>query len=321
MLDLLDLGAGIDLVRLPDRHGAVDDVTLTLDTLAEREDPGRNPYLGVTVGRFANRLAHGRITIDGEEHALETNEGHHQLHGGPVGFSHVVWDHELTDDGVRFHRTSPAGEMGFPGTLDVVVEYRLAPGVIAIEHRATTDAPTVVSLTNHTYWNLGGPAEPDVLEHRVGVPAATVLPVDDAALPTGAPEPVDATPFDLRVPTLLGDRIGFALPSGFDHCFVPDGAGFRLHTRVEHERTGRRLEVWSDMPGVQLYTGCFLEEQLGGRGRPHAPFAALCAEPQHLPDAPNHHWGPSAVLRPGAHYIHRLEFRYDTVDQPTGERP
>lgn len=309
-LDLLDLGAGIDLVRLPDRHGRSDDVTLTLDTLADREDPVRNPYLGVTVGRYANRLGGGRITIDGTDHHLETNEGPNQLHGGPIGFDRVVWDHETVDDGVRFSRTSAAGEMGFPGTLEVGVTYRLAPGVISVEHTATADAPTVVSLTNHTYWNLGGPAEADVLDHVVTLPAPTVLPVDEAALPTGPPEPVDGSPFDLREPTRLGDRVGFALPSGYDHCFLPEGSGLRLHARVDHEASGRRLEVWSDMPGVQLYTGCFLAEHTGGRGRPHAPFAALCVEPQHLPDAPGHDWAPSPVLRPGERYVHRLELRY-----------
>jgi aldose 1-epimerase len=120
-------------------------------------------------------------------------------------------------------------------------------------------------------------------------------------------------PFDLQQPTLLGDRIGFALPAGYDHCFVPDGDGFRLHARVDHPGTGRWLEVWSNMPGVQLYTGCFLGEHIGGRGRRHAPFAALCVEPQHLPDAPNHEWAPSPVLRPGERYVHRLELRYGTT--------
>ena len=309
-LHLLDLGAGVDRVRLPDARGVVDDMTLTLDSVFDREDRDRNPYLGVTVGRYANRLAGASVTIDGVEHRLEPNEGPNQLHGGPVGFDRVVWEHDLLPDGVRFSRVSADGEMGFPGRLDVSVTYRLTPGVVSIVHEATTDRPTVVSLTNHTYWNLGGRSEPDVTDHTVEVAATTVLPVDGASLPSGPPEPVEDGPFDLRAPVRLGDRIGFALPAGYDHCFVPDGHGFRRHARVTHPPSGRRLEVWSDMPGVQLYTAGFLADGPGGGGRRHGPFAALCLEPQHLPDAPNQPWAPSPVLRPGHRYVHRLELRY-----------
>ena len=314
-LHLLDLGAGIDRVRLPDAQGTVADVALTLDSVADRQDRDRNPYLGVTVGRYANRLAGASITVDGVAHRLEPNEGPNQLHGGPVGFDRVVWDHELLADGVRFTRVSADGEMGFPGRLDVAVTYRVGAGVISIVHEATTDAPTVVSLTNHTYWNLGGPTEPDIADHTVELPAATVLPVDEASLPAAPPEPVDDGPFDLRRPVRLGDRIGFALPAGYDHCFVPDGDGFRRHGTVAHPATGRRLEVWSDMPGVQFYTGGFLAAGRGG-GRDHGPFAALCLEPQQLPDAPNRPWAPSPVLRPGERYVHRLELRHRAGEAP-----
>jgi aldose 1-epimerase len=309
-VELIDLGAGVDLVRLPDRSGAPAEVCLTLDSLADREDPKRNPHLGVTVGRYANRIAGAHLELDGRSFALDANEGPNQLHGGSVGFGHVVWEHELLDDGVRFRRTSPAGEMGFPGTLEVSVTYRLARGVLRIDFDATTDEPTVVSLTNHTYWNLGGPSEPDVRDHVATVPAGSFVEVDGARLPSGPALGVDDGPFDLRPSARLGDRIGRTLPEGYDHCFLPDGAGFRRHARMEHPGSGRWLEAWSNMPGVQLYTGGFLDGSARGRGRRHDRFAALCLEPEHLPDAPNQPWAPSPVLRPGERYRHRLEFRF-----------
>ncbi len=309
-VDLLDLGAAIDLVRVPDARGEPADVCLALDSLSDHQDPQRNPYLGVTVGRYANRIAGARLAIDGRVHRLHANEGPNQLHGGPVGFDQVVWDAEPVTGGVRFRRTSPAGEMGFPGCLETEVTYRLTAGALSIRFEATSDAPTVVSLTNHTYWNLGGPAEPGVADHHVILPASRVLPVDAAALPSGPPIPVDGTAFDLRTGTRLGDRIGSALPAGYDHCFLPDGEGFRRHARVEHPRSGRWLEVGSDMTGVQLYTGGFLDGTASGRGRRHDRFSALCVEPGHLPDAPNQPWAPSPVLRPGERYVHRLELRF-----------
>jgi aldose 1-epimerase len=309
-VELLDLGAGIDIVRMPDRNGAPADVCLALDSLAERENPKRNPHLGVTVGRYANRIAGGHLELDGQRFALDANEGPNQLHGGSVGFGHVVWEHEAVDGGIRFRRTSPAGEMGFPGTLEASVTYRLAPGLLSIAFEATTDAPTVVSLTNHTYWNLGGPDERDVGDHVVTLPADHVLEVGAALLPSGPPVLVEGGPFDLRQAVRLGDRIGHSLPGGYDHCFLPNCTGFRRHARVEHSGSGRWLETGSDMPGVQLYTGGFLDGSASGRGRHHERFAALCLEPEHLPDAPNQSWAPSPVLRPGERYQHRLEFRF-----------
>lgn len=311
---LLDLGAAIDSVRMPGRGRAPEPVTLSLDTVADREDPDRNPYFGVTVGRFANRIAGARFSLDGVEHRLLPNEGVNQLHGGPIGFSHVVWDLSTdADDTVGFHRTSPAGEMGFPGSLDVTVTYRLAGSTLAIEYVATTDAPTVVSLTNHAYWNLGGPAEADVRDHVVTVDADLVVPVDGDMIPTGSPVDVTGTPFDLRTPIRLGDRIGDPFPGAFDHCMMVSGSGLRRHARIEHPGSGRALEVWSDKPGAQLYTGVLLPGGPGAHGRSHVPFSGLCVEPQHVPDAPNLSWAPSPVLRPGERYVHRLELRFEEI--------
>jgi aldose 1-epimerase len=308
-IELLDLGATLARVEIPGTDGEPVPLILDLDTVAEREDPVRNPYFGVTVGRYANRLRNAEFPLDGITYAVQANEGDHQLHGGSPGFAHVVWDTSVaTDDTVSFTRTSPDGENGFPGTLDTSATYRLTDDAILITYEATTDAPTVVSMTNHAYWNLGGPTEDDIGEHAVLVAAGAVVPIDDATLPSGRPVAVDGTPFDLRGPVRLSDRLGFALPNGFDHCFMVDGEGMRRHARVAHPN-GRALEVWSDHPAIQLYTGAFLSGGPGADGRRHDPFAALCLEPQRVPDAPNLDWAPSAVLRPGERYVHELRFR------------
>jgi aldose 1-epimerase len=315
-VELLGLGASLARLEVPSSDGAPVPLVLDLPTIGDREDPVRNPYLGATVGRYANRIRDAAFTLDGVTRLLTANEGEHQLHGGSPAFSHVVWEtRSVTTDQVVFARTSPDGENGFPGTLDVTATYRLADHALLVTYEATTDAPTVVSMTNHAYWNLGGPTEDDIGDHVVTLAADDVVPVDEDTLPAGPPRPVADTPFDLRRPTRLGDRLGFALPNGFDHCFLVTGEGLRRHGQVTHP-SGRTLEVWSDHPAVQLYTGAFLSGGPGADGRRHDPFAALCLEPQHVPDAPNLAWAPSPILRPGERYRHRIEFRvhWDRTD-------
>lgn len=308
-IELLDLGATLCRVEVPSADGPVP-LTLALDGIEAHEDPTSNPYLGVTVGRYANRIGGAMFAVDHLAHALDANEGDNQLHGGSIGWSRFVWETEADAGSVTFRRTSPDGEMGYPGAVDAVVRFAVEGRTIRIDHEATTDRPTVVSMTNHAYWNLGGPTEADVRDHRVQIDAHTVVPVDDATLPSGPPEPVTDTIHDLRRATRLGDRLGFALPNGFDDCFMVDGEGFRRHARVTHPN-GRSLEVWSDQPAVQFYTSAYLSGGPGADGRDHDPFAALCLEPQHVPDAPNLDWAPSAVRRPGERYVHHLEFRID----------
>lgn len=308
-IELLSLGATLDRVLLHE-NGSTIPLVLSLPDLEAREDPNRNPYFGVTVGRYANRLRNAQVTLDGITHALDANEGDHQLHGGNIGFSRFVWDvADSSGNSITLERTSPAGEMGFPGTVEVSVTYEVSDGTIRITHKATTDAPTVVSMTNHAYWNLGGPTEDDIGDHEATIAAHTVVPIDDDTLPSGAPEPIEGTPFDLREPTRLRDRLGFSMPNGFDHCFMVEGDGLRRHATVTHPDTGRRLEVWSDQPAVQFYTGAFLGGGDGADGRTHDPFAAFCLEPQHVPDAPNLEWAPSPVLLPGERYVHHMEYR------------
>ncbi|MEM8705382.1 MAG: aldose epimerase family protein [Actinomycetota bacterium] len=306
-VEVVDLGAAVEVVRAPDRTGAVADVSLRLDDDETRMDHARNPHLGITVGRFANRIGGARFELDGVVHELAANENGNLLHGGAGGFGRRRWDVAGTDDDITFSLVSPDGEMGFPGELTATVRYRLAGATLHVDIEATTDAPTVCSLTNHTYWNLGGPTEATIDDHVVTLDAGSLVPVGDDLIPDGEPVAAEG-PFDLRAGASLGSRIGFPLPAGYDHCFMVDGEGFRRHARVDHPDSGRRLEIWSDQPACQFYTGAFLPGT-GGGGRRHDPFAALAIEPQHVPDAPNQPWAPSAVLRPGDTYRHHLEFR------------
>ncbi|MEO0492197.1 MAG: aldose epimerase family protein [Actinomycetota bacterium] len=312
-VELVDLGAAVEVIRAPDRGGDVDDITLRLDDDEARADHARNPHLGITVGRFANRIGGARFELDGVVHELAANENGNILHGGADGFGRRRWDVADRDDGVAFTLVSPDGDQGFPGTLTATVHYQLVDTTLLIDITATTDAETVCSLTNHTYWNLGGPTEAVVDDHVVTLDASTLVPVGDDLIPDGEPVAAEG-PFDLCDGALLGGRVGFPLPAGYDHCFLVDGKGMRRHARVDHPASGRRLEVWSDQPACQFYTGAFLPGTEGG-GRTHGPFAAMALEPQHVPDAPNQRWAPSAVLRPGETYRHHLEFRL-TTDAP-----
>ena len=309
-VELVDLGAAVEVIRAPDRHGTIDDITLRLDDDEARTDHARNPHLGITVGRFANRIGGARFELDGVVHELAANEGDNLLHGGADGFGRRRWEVVDTDDGVTFSLVSPDGDMGFPGTLTATVHYRLVDTTLHVDISATTDAPTVCSLSNHTYWNLGGPTETTIDDHVVTLDASTLVPVDADLIPNGEPVAAEG-PFDLRAGGVLGGRIGFPLPAGYDHCFMVDGAGFRRHARIDHPTTGRRVEVWSDQPACQFYTGAFLPGTEGG-GRTHDAFAALALEPQHVADAPNLPWAPSPVVRPGEPYRHHLEFRLTT---------
>lgn len=308
--ELVDLGAAIEAIRAPDRHSAVDDITLHLDDDGARTDHARNPHLGITVGRFANRIGGARFELDDVVHELEVIEGDNLLHGGANGLGRQRWEVINTDAGVTFSLVSPDGDMGFPGTLPATVHYRLVDTTLHVDMSATTDAPTVCSLSNDTYWNLGGPTETTIDDHIVTLDASALVPVGDDLIPDG--EPVDAErPFNLRAGAVLGGRVGFPLPAGYDHCFMVDGAGFRRHARVDHPATGRRVEVWSDQPACQFYTGAFLPGTEGG-GRIHDAFAGLALEPQHVADAPNLPWAPSPVVRHGEPYRHHLEFRLTT---------
>jgi aldose 1-epimerase len=312
---VVEHGARLALVRAPDRDGVLGDVVLGLDDYSADAD-----FLGATVGRFANRIDGGTFELDGRRYAVPCNEGEVALHGGPDGFDRRTFtaDPVVDADGARsvtLRRTSPDGENGFPGALEVAVTYTVRGTELAIEHTATTDAPTVVNLTNHAYWNLAGGGS--VEGHLVTVPAARYLPVDGRLIPTGELAPVEGTPFDLREPVPIGARLREAHPQllrarGYDHTFVLDGAtgGLAVAAHVEEPRSGRTLTMLTDQPGVQFYSGNFLDGTVVLHGGTMARQGdAFCLEPQHFPNAPNEPAFASTVLRPGETYRSRIVVR------------
>jgi aldose 1-epimerase len=313
-------GARIVAVRTPDRDGRWADVALGLaDEDAYRRD---GAYLGACVGRYANRIAGGTFTLDGREHRIPLNEPAAALHGGPVGFDSVPWNRaDPRDASVTLRRTSPDGENGFPGTVEVAVTYAVDGAELRIEHEARTDAPTVINMTNHAYWNLGGAGT--VEDHEVQLAASHFLPVDEHLIPSGPPAAVAGTPFDLRAPVRIGARLREGHPQlraarGYDHTYVIDGEpgtdGLRHAARVLEPRTGRTLEVRTDQPGVQFYTGNMLDGSLVLRdGTTARQGDAFCLEPQAFPDSPNRPDFPSTVLRPGDVYRSRSVLRFGTT--------
>jgi aldose 1-epimerase len=298
-------------VTMPDRTGAQRPITLGMPSLGAYEDPDRNQFLGDTVGRFANRIGGARFRLDGERYPLGANDGSNHLHGGPFGFGRRVWRSEpfVESDtaGVVFRYTSEHLEEGYPGRLEAACRTSLSEsGVLEFEYEAVTDRPTIVGLTNHTYWNLNG--EGTVHHHVLSIAAGSYLPVDAGGIPTAAAPAAVPPILDLRTPKRVGDVIDALVGagrSGIDHCYLPEPTGGfdEPHAVLVDPESGRRLELWTDQPGIQCYTG----QHLAGSG--HAPYGGLCLESQRLPDAPNRPDFPSAVLRPGEVYRARTRLR------------
>lgn len=318
--EVLTYGATLHRLTVPDASGAAVPVVRSLAGIDDYT--AEHPYFGAVVGRYANRIAHGRFTLDGTDHRVPANDRGHALHGGPGGFHTKVWEAagDRTDDtaSVRLTLHSPDGDMGFPGALDTTVTYTLdTAGTFAIDYASVTDRPTVLNLTNHAYFDLAG--QGDVLGHRLEVDADAYLPVDGGGIPLGPAADVKGTPFDLTEPRVLGERLGLddaqlRAAGGFDHCWVlrdaPDGSPRRA-ARLTAPDGGRVLEVWTTRPGIQVYTA----NQLDGRftdatGRLHERHGAVCLETQHLPDAPNRPDFPGTVLRPGEQATSRTELRF-----------
>jgi aldose 1-epimerase len=325
-------GGTILSVRVPDRDGATADVTLGLDALADYERDRR--YLGALIGRYANRIAGGRFTLDGTEHAVTRNDGANHLHGGRRGFHAAVWDVEPFADGgavgAALRHTSPDGEDGYPGTLRVRVTYTLTPrDELVVDYHAVTDRATPVSLTHHAYFNLAGHDAGDVLGHELTLAASRYTPVGAGLIPTGELRDVRGTPFDFTAPAPLGARIDaddgqLRLGGGYDHNFVLDRAApaalapaalapaaLAPAARVREPRSGRVLEVHTTEPGIQLYSGNHVAHGPAGKGgHAYGARAGLALEPQRFPDSPNQPAFPSAVLRPGEAYTSRTVYRF-----------
>ena len=316
-LEVMSHGARVVSLQAPGRDGTLADIVLGYAALAPYlEDKA---FLGCTVGRYANRIAGGRFTLNGITYELDRNDGENTLHGGSDGMWHRNWSAATLPDGVEFTLTSAAGE-GFPGTLRGLARLRLIGNQVSIEYEATTDAPTVVNLTNHTYFNLAGEGVPTILDHELQIEADAFTAISDTAIPLGPQQPVAGSAFDFTTPHTVGERIyadeqQLLNGRGYDHNFVLRGSLGELHRAAVafHPGSGRRLEVATTEPGVQFYSGNYLDAStLGKSGSPYGFRSGFCLETQHFPDSPNHPEYPSAELHPGE------VFRSATVWTVTG---
>jgi aldose 1-epimerase len=307
----MNYGGIITSLRVPDRNGRVDDVVLGFDRLdGYLKD---HPFFGAIIGRYGNRIAKGQFSLNGQTYKLATNNGPNHLHGGDKGFDKVLWNAKAVPgkNAVTFSRTSPDGEEGYPGNLQVEVTYTLTDkNELVVEYRAATDKPTVVNLTQHSYFNLAGHASGDVLAQQLMINADRYTPVDETLIPTGELAPVEGTPFDFRKPVAIGARISQTHPQlknglGYDHNWVLNrtGTGLELAARATDPKSGRTLEIRTTEPGIQFYSGNFLDGKLTGKqGAQYRHRNGFCLETQHFPDSPNQPKFPSTTLRPGADY-------------------
>jgi aldose 1-epimerase len=299
-------GARVVSIEAPDRDGKMADVVLGYDHVGQYEKD-TSTYFGSIVGRYGNRIAKGTFTIDGKTYHVPLNNNGNALHGGLEGFSTRVWTGTEIPDGVEMSLVSPDGDMGFPGTLTVHVRYTVVDKSLRINYSASTTKPTVVNLTNHSYFNLAGDGKGTILDEVLMIPAARYTPVDATQIPTGELAPVEGTPFDFRKPTAIGARINDAneqlkIGGGYDHNWVLNATGDSLHlaAKVYDPTTGRTLTEMTTQPGVQFYSGNFLDgTQHGKYGVTYEKYSGFCLETQHFPDSPNHPKFPSTLLKPG----------------------
>jgi aldose 1-epimerase len=308
---ITNYGGVVVSLKAPDRNGKSADVVLGFDDLngyvANFNGPS-TAFFGAIIGRYGNRIGHGSFALDGKKYSLPLNNGENTLHGGPHGFNNVVWKAKPITNGVELTYLSKDGEAGYPGNLSAVVRYTLVKGDLRIEYSATTDKDTVVNLTNHSYFNLAG--QGDILSHQLTLHASRFTPVDAGLIPTGELKSVEGTPFDFRKATAIGARINaddeqLHRGRGYDHNWVLDSGGGKLMEAAElyDAGSGRVLKVLTDQPGIQFYSGNFLDGSIQGKGgKPDELHAALCLETQHFPDSPNHPDFPTTELKAGARY-------------------
>ncbi|BAM91698.1 galactose mutarotase [Bradyrhizobium oligotrophicum S58] len=318
---IITYGAALQALLVPDAQGRVDDIVLGHDDLLSYLLLRK--YFGATVGRYANRIAKARFTLDDQDVRLEANDGAHALHGGPDGFDRKLWQIVATEGGAQPSVTmlyvSPDGEANYPGRLDVRVTYQLTgPMELAITFSARTTRATVVNLTNHSFFNLDGlAAGTGILDHRLTLAADHYLAIDETAIPLeGPPHAVEGTPFDFREAQPIGARIRaddaqIRCGRGYDHNFcLREGSGVRFAARLESPRSGRAMELLTDQPGLQIYSGNYIDATVSGKGRVYRQSDAICLEPQVWPDAPNRPDFPSARLLPDEVYRHETVYRF-----------
>lgn len=318
-----NLGAIITHLIVPDRNGQMGDVALGYENASSYLNAVDKPYFGAIVGRYGNRIAKGTFSIDDQTYTLAINNAPNSLHGGITGFDKVIWDAEADDanNSITFTYLSKDGEEGFPGNLQCRVTYRLTDeNEIEIDYLATTDKATPVNLTQHTYFNLKGEGEGNILDHELMLNAQRFTPVDETLIPTGKTPAVQGTPFDFTTAKLIGrdidkddEQLKFGM--GYDHNWVLDKAGqtgeLTLAARVHEPSTGRVLEVMTTEPGIQFYCGNFLDGRLRGKsGKPYVVRGGFCLETQHYPDSPNQPGFPSTILEPGDEYITQTIFKF-----------
>ncbi|MGB5152857.1 MAG: aldose epimerase family protein [Candidatus Sulfotelmatobacter sp.] len=305
---IMTYGGIVVSLRTPDRNGKLDDIVLGCDSVEKYVV--QTAHFGGIIGRYANRIAHGTFQLDGQTYSIPKNDGDNALHGGIRGFDKVVWTAKEITDGIELTYVSKDGDQGFPGTLATTVRYTLSGSALRIDYSATTDKDTVLNLTNHSYFNLAGQGNGDILRHVVKIDASRFTPVDATLIPTGELKPVEGTPFDFRTPHVVGERIDaddaqLRLGHGYDHNFVLDHPAGQLAEAAEvyEPTTGRILRVSTTEPGLQFYTGNHLDGSITGKdGRVYKPRFALCLETQHFPDSPNHPSFPSTELKPGQRF-------------------
>ncbi|KAH9509185.1 hypothetical protein Btru_049319 [Bulinus truncatus] len=311
---ILDFGATVTEINVPDKNGIVADINLGFNTVEEYEEkPG---YLGGLIGRVANRIAGGEFTLDGETYDLFHNNGQHCLHGGQVGFNKKMWSGEIESDSLTLTYTSPDGEENFPGELTVTAEYSLNDeNKFTMKYTATTTKATPLNLTEHTYLNLGGHDNGHVCDHIVTIPADFWIPLDDNGIPTGECRSVEGSEYDLRQPTCLGDVID-KVPTGrgYENYFcLDDNKDLKLAARVEHPPSGRYLEFHTSEPGLQFYTSYYLPEISGKNGALYKQFCAIDVEAQHYPDSIHQSNFPNTILRPGETYVQNTVYTFGVL--------
>ena len=318
---ITNFGGIVVAICVPDRDGKLGDVALGYDKLEDYLKA--TPYFGALIGRYGNRIAKGKFTLDGKEYTLAVNNGPNALHGGKLGFDKVVWKAtpKVTRAGatLTLEYLSKDGEEGYPGNLNVKAVYTWTnKNELKLDFTATTDKDTIVNLTNHSYFNLAGAGSGDVLKHEVQINSTKLVPVDSTLIPTGELKPVAGTPFDFTTPHAIGERIGandeqIKFGGGYDHCWALDKADGKLNVAamVTEPTTGRVLEVLTTEPGLQFYTGNFLDgSNIGKGGKAYQFRNAFCMEPEHYPDSPNKPQFPSCVLKPGQTYKHTMVYRF-----------
>ena len=322
-VEIMTYGGIIKSLTAPDKSGTYEDVVLGFDQLSQYTE--NNPYFGAIIGRYGNRISEGKFSLDGTQYTLATNDGANHLHGGERGFDKVVWEasdiSEKDKASLKLKYVSKDGEEGYPGNLETFVTYTLNnDNSLEVTYEATTDKTTIVNLTQHSYFNLSGNFDQDILDHQIRINADTFLPVDPTLIPTGELREVAGTPFDFREAKSVGrdidqdtqnDQLKRGL--GYDHCWVLNGGSGQIFAAsAYHPETGRLLEIYTDEPGIQFYSGNFLDGTLiqkGGEGT-YAQRSGFCLETQHYPDSPNQEGFPSVVLKPGEKYSSSTTFKF-----------